>query len=128
MGNSEQKGDEDILAIVKNISIKVETINDNQTKIITTQERIEKRLDILDSDRSILEDINGKSTELKEDWRMSRESIRGDIRDAKLETQTSSDRIIATVKTEIESIKNLIDTKRIIEAPQKPLWKRILRR
>src|SRR5258708_3270527 len=128
MGNNEQKGDEDILAIIKNISIKVETVSDNQTKIITTQERIEKRLDILDSDRSILEDINGKSTELKEDWRMSRESIRGDIRDAKLETQTSSDRIIATVKTEIESIKNLIDTKRIIEAPQKPLWKRILRR
>ena len=128
MSNSEQKSDEDILVIVKNISIKVETINDNQTKIITTQERIEKRLDILDSDRSILEDINRKSTELKEDWRMSRESIRGDIRDAKLETQTASDRIIASVKTEMENIRSLIDTKRIIEAPQRTWWSKLLRR
>jgi len=83
-------------------------IEDLLNKFNSRLEHVEKKLDTLDSDRAIFENIQGRLTALEEQWKMTRQNDNDVKKDIKEEIQLSSDRTIAKVETHLEEVQDII--------------------
>ena len=88
-------------------------IQDELSKVNRRLERLEKGLDILNSDREILEDVVGRLTALEEQTRLTRQHDNAVRKDIKEEINTSGDRVVAAVQNEIERKVKTIPIKKI---------------
>src|SRR3990167_7030973 len=88
-------------------------IQDELSKVNRRLERLEKGLDILNSDREILEDVVGRLTALEEQTRLTRQHDNAVRKDIKEEINTSGDRVVAAVQEEIERKVRTIPIKKI---------------
>ena len=92
--------------------------------------RIEKRFDIVDSDRSILEDVVARLAAVEEQLKLSVRHDNAVKKDIKEEIQIANDRIVAKVETKVDEatdaakeIKDTIETKKVIQVKKKSFWK-----
>ena len=77
-------------------------IKEELEKITRRLDSIEKRFDIADSDRSILEDVVGRLTSLEEQIKLTRQNDNEVKKDIKEEINLANDRVVAKVETSIE--------------------------
>lgn len=83
-------------------------------------------MDLLYEDREILESIQGRLTGLEEEWKLTRQhdkTVKNDIKD---EIKIANDRTVAKVETQVESIKDMVEAKKV--QPRKKHWWQIWRR
>ena len=77
-------------------------IQDELGNITRRLSSVEKRLDLLNADREILEDLVARLTALEEQTRLSRQNDETIRKDLKEEIQMAGDRIENTVAAEIQ--------------------------
>ena len=80
----------------------MEDIKQELEKITRRLDSLEKRFDIADSDRNILEDVVGRLTSLEEQQKLTRQHDNEVRKDIKEEIQLANDRVVAKVETKIE--------------------------
>ena len=71
-------------------------------KLTRRMESIEKRLDLLNSDRNILEDITGRLASVEEQLKLTRQHDNEVRKDIKEEINSANERVVAQVETTIE--------------------------
>jgi len=100
-------------------------IEDELQKLNSRMERIEKKLDLIDSDRQILESIQGRLTELKEEWVLTRQNDSAVKKDIKEEIGIANDKVVAKVETKMEQFADTISSKKdlVIKVPWWHFWK-----
>ena len=100
-------------------------LEDLLTKFNARLERVEKKLDLIDSDRIIFENIQGRLTQLEEEWRMTREHDREVKKDIKEEINIVGDRTTASVETGIQEVRDIIKSGKTSK-PRKGLAEKII--
>jgi len=79
-------------------------IEDELKSLNRRMERVEKKIDLIDSDRQILEDILGRMTQILEVWKITRQHDNTVRKDIKEEINLVGDKIEASVETKIEEM------------------------
>jgi len=100
-------------------------IEDLLNKFNSRLEHLESKLDTLDSDRAIFENIQGRLTALEEQWRMTREHDIEVKKDIKYEINLVGDKTAAKVETGIKQVQDIIEGGKISKKPKKGLIDKI---
>ena len=83
-------------------------IEDELNSLNRRMERVEKKLDLLDSDREIFETIQGRLTQLEEQWKLTRRHDNEVTKDIKEEIGLMGDKVTAGVETKVEELQSLV--------------------
>lgn len=87
---------------------------------------LQKTVDLLYADREILENVVGRLAGVEERLSLARQHDNEVRKDIKEEVQIANDRVVARVETQVESIKDIIEHKKVIQFknPFKWFWQK----
>lgn len=85
-------------------------IEDLLNKFNKRLERVESKLDTLDSDRVIFEDIQGRLTQLEEQWRLTRQHDIESKKDIKNEINVVGDKTAEKVEDGIKQVQAIVES------------------
>jgi hypothetical protein len=88
-------------------------VEDELAKITRRLDSLQKQLDLLNNDRNIFEDIQGRLTALEEQWRLTRKNDNEVRKDIKEEINISGDRVVAAVETKVEELQPMVQDKKV---------------
>lgn len=95
---------------------------DQIKKIVRRIDSLQKTVDLLFEDRSILEDIQGRLTAVEEQLKLNRQHDNQVRKDIKEEIQTVGQNVQGAVEDKIDEINNQIEKKKIITIKNPKRW------
>lgn len=101
-------------------------IEDLLNKFNSRLERVESKLDTIDSDRVIFENIQGRLTSLEEQWKLTRQHDIESKKDITYEINRAGDKTAEKVETGIKQVQSIIESGQPIKKKiKKNLFERI---
>lgn len=94
-------------------------IKDEIGKIVRRQDSLQNSIDLINADREILENIQGRLTSLEEQTKLSRQSDKEAQKNISYQINKVDEAVRTTIQEEVGEMKDVIESKKILRIKEK---------